>query len=73
MSLKILFTTLKGLLKHFNGLLSNRTTGLYPEHKNIAIYIVCLFLSQLGSLNTLTPTVMHNTPLTELTPKSNLV
>ena len=47
--------TLKGLLKHFNGLLSNRTTGQYPEHKNIAKINISTFLSQLGSLITLTP------------------
>ena len=54
------------LIKHFNGSLSNQTTGLYPEHKNIAINIVFLFLSQLGSPNTLTPITIYYTLVTGL-------
>ena len=69
----MVFTTLKSFVKRFNGLLSNWTTGLYPEHKNIDINIIDLFLSQLGSLNTLTPALKHNTWLTKLIPKLNLV
>ncbi|KAJ0937983.1 hypothetical protein HanRHA438_Chr03g0147941 [Helianthus annuus] len=62
----MVLTTLKSFVKRFNGLLSNQTTGLYPGHENFAINIIGLFLSQLGSLNTLTPAIKHNAQLTEL-------
>ena len=56
------------LIKHFNGSVSNRTTGLYPEHKNIVNDIVFPFLSQLGSPNTLTPITTYYMLVTGLTP-----